>query len=113
MLVADGFGIAALADFFVEPASGIFAAGFAGERQAPLAETFFEERRVQRRKVADLADAASVQILLRHFADAGNLAHVERRQETRLLSGEDPQNPVGLGLIGGDLGHQSRLRRRR
>ena len=63
------------------------------------------------RQIADLADAAVMQIALGHFADAGDLAHVERSQEARLAAREDPQNAVGLGLIRGDLGDQARRRR--
>ena len=68
----------------------------------------FQKLLVERGQVADLADAERVQILLRHLADAGNFAHFERRQKARLLARQDPQDAVGLGLVGGDLGHQPR-----
>ena len=38
------------------------------------------------RQIADFADAAGMQIALRHFADARNLAHIERRQKPRFFA---------------------------
>ena len=108
--MADRFRIAAFADLGIEPAARILSARLAGQRQAPFAESLFEERIVQRRQIAHFADPAGVQIPLRHFADAGNLADVERRQETRLLAGKDPQDAIWLRLIGGDLRDQARRR---
>ena len=108
--MADGLRAVVRADFGIEPAAGIQAARFAGQRHAPLAEALFEEGLVQARQVADLADAQRVEVLFGHLADARNLAHVERRQERRLAAGHHPQHAVGLGLIGGDLGHQARGR---
>ena len=110
VLVADGFRVAAFADFVIEPAAGVLAARLARQRQAPFAEALFEEGFVERRQIADFANAAGVQVALGDFADAGDLAHVERRQEARLLAGKDPQNAVGLGLIGGDFRDQPRRR---
>ncbi len=49
-----------------------------------------------------------VEILLRHLADAGNLADIQRPQELRLLTGHDPQHSMWLGLIGSNLGDQPR-----
>ena len=66
---------------------------------------------VERGQVADLADAPGVQILFGDFADAGNLADVERREEARFFARQHPQDAVGLGLIGGDFGDHARRRR--
>ncbi len=63
---------------------------------------------VEARQVPDLADAQRVKLLLRHFAHARDLAHVERREKGRLLPRNHPQHAIGLGLIGADLGHQAR-----
>jgi hypothetical protein len=46
VFVADGLGLQACADFFVEPAAGVEAVGFAGQGQAPFAEALFEKRLV-------------------------------------------------------------------
>ena len=51
----------------------------------------------KRAEVSDLANAQAVQVLFGDFADAGNLAHVERSQEVCFLSGHDPEHAVGLG----------------
>src|SRR5579863_1814677 len=107
MLMADGFRIVVLADFAIEPAACVLAARFAGERQSPFPEAFFKEGLLQSRQIADLADAAVIEVALRHFAHAGDLAYVERSQEARLAAGEDPQNAVGLGLIRRNLGDQA------
>ena len=48
-----------------------------------------------------------LQILFGDFADARDLADIERREEARLFARQHPQNAVGLGLIGGDLGHHA------
>ena len=42
MLVADGLGADIGSNFGIEPSAGIFAAGFAGQRQAPLSEAIVE-----------------------------------------------------------------------
>ena len=42
------------------------------------------------------------------LADAGNLAHVERREKFRLLAGNDPEHAVGLGLSRGNFGDEAR-----
>ena len=92
----------------VEPAAGVEAARFAGEREAPLAEALLEEVVIERGEVADFADAERVQVLLGDLADARNLADVERREESGFAPGNDPEDAVGLGLVGGDLGDQPR-----
>ena len=97
-----------LAHFGVEPAARIFAAGFSGERQSPLAETFFENIFLESREIGDLVDAQEVQILFHHFADAGNIAHIERREELRFLPRDDPQHAIGLGLGRGNFRDQPR-----
>ncbi len=45
-----------------------------------------------------------LQVFFGDLTDARDLANVQRREEARFLAGEDPQDSVGLGLIGGDLG---------
>ena len=102
------FGPAAGADLLIEPAARVQAVRLAGQRQAPLAEALFQERFVEAGQVAHLAMPEGVQVLLHHLAHARNFAHVERRQEAGLLSRHHPQHAVGLGLVGGDLGHQAR-----
>ena len=87
-------GSASVADFGIEPAAGVEAARFAGQRQAPFAEALFQEALVEAREIADLADAEVVQVLLGDLADAGDAADVERRQEARFLAGDDPQDAV-------------------
>ena len=101
-------GSVVLADFGIEPAAGIQPARFAGQRQAPLAETLFQERFVQSRQVADLADAQRVQVFLRHLADAGTLAHIERRQKRGLLARDTHSTPFGLAWSRSDFRHQAR-----
>ena len=49
-----------------------------------------------------------MQILLRDFADAGDIAHVERREKACFLAGQDPEDAIGLGLVGGDFRDQAR-----
>ena len=51
---------------------------------------------------------SALKLLLRHFAHAGNFAHVERREKGRFLPRNHPQHAIGLGLVGADLGHQAR-----
>mgnify|MGYP003349964697 CR=1 FL=1 len=55
------------------------------------------------RQIADLADAALVQVALGHLADAGHLAYIQAREETCFAAGRNPQDSVRLGLIRGDL----------
>ena len=70
VLVADRLGACVLADFGVEPAAGVEAARFAGQRQAPLPEALFEKLLVEPGQVAHLANADGVQVLLGDLADA-------------------------------------------
>ena len=49
-----------------------------------------------------------MQILFGDFADAGDLADIERREEASFFAGQHPENAVGLGLIGGDFGDHAR-----
>ena len=97
VFVADRLGIGVGSDFAVEPAAGIFPTGFARQRQPPFSESFFEKVFVEASEVSNLVNAQAVQVLFRDFADAGNLAHVQRRQEICLLPGHDPENAVGFG----------------
>lgn len=59
-------------------------------------------------QIADFADAAVVQIFFGHFADARDLADIQRRQKPSFLARQHPQYPVRLGLIGCHFGHQAR-----
>src|SRR3954470_13578411 len=114
MLVADGFGIAAVldvADLLIEPAAGIFPARFPGKRESPLAGALLEKSCIEPRQITNFADAAFVQVALGDLADPRNLAHIERSEEPRLLTMRDPQNAVRLGLIGSDFRDQARLGR--
>src|SRR5438270_9558840 len=79
MLMADGFGIAALANLFIEPAAGIFATRFAGQRQSPFAETFFQIGSASLCQLADGENAQGIQVVLHHFSNARNSADAERR----------------------------------
>ena len=88
VLVADGFRVRVLADFGIEPSAGIQPARFARQRQAPLSEALLQELLVELRQVAHLADPERMQVLLGHLADAGDLAHVERRQKRGLAARE-------------------------
>jgi hypothetical protein len=108
VLVADGLGAGVLADLGVVPGAGVQPARLAGERESPLAEPLFQELVVKAREVADLADAKLVQILLRDLADARNPAHVEWREKIRLQARDNPDDAIGFGLIGADLGHHPR-----
>ena len=68
MLVADGLRVGTVAgfgEFTVEPTARILAAGFPSQRQAPFTEALFEKGFVERGEIADLANAAGVQIALR------------------------------------------------
>src|SRR6266581_435348 len=47
MLVADRLGITVSPNFRIEPSSSILAAGFTGQRQAPLPKAFFKERIIE------------------------------------------------------------------
>ena len=47
MLVADRLGITVSPNFRIEPSSSILAAGFTGQRQAPLPKEFFKERIIE------------------------------------------------------------------
>ena len=90
-------GSLVLAHFAVEPAAGVQAARLSGQRESPLAEMLAQEFFIERRQIADLADAPGLQILFGHLADAGDLADVERRQESRLLRpGSTHRMPFGL-----------------
>ncbi len=102
------FGVVPLADLAVEPGPRVQALRLARQRQAPLAEPLAQEPLVQTGEVADLADARREQVPLGDLADTRDPAHVERRQEPRLLTRQHPENTVRLGLIGADLGHHPR-----
>ena len=99
VLVADGFRVTTLANLLVEPAAGIFAVRFAGQRQSPLAETFFQIGCAARCQFANRENAELVQVALRHFADTRNPAHPERRNDPRLHPGHNVEHAIGLGQI--------------
>ncbi len=100
MFVTDRLGLGIGADFTIEPAAGIFTAGFPRQRQSPFPEAFFEKSLVETSQVADFVNAQAVQILFGDLADAGNLAHVQRSQEIGFLTGYNPKDPVGFGSGG-------------
>ena len=49
-----------------------------------------------------------MEVLLHDFADAGDFPHFEWGKKARFHAGQNAQDAVGLGLIGGDLGDQPR-----
>src|SRR5579863_1301782 len=67
-----------------EKLEGIFATRFAIERIAPLAERFLKFFKRYCGQLSHRGNAACIQRFLRHFADAGNAAHAERRKKNRL-----------------------------
>ena len=108
MFVTDRLGVAVGTDFAVEPAPGIFTSGFPRQRQSPFAEFFLEESFIEVAKVPDFVNAQTVQVLFRDFAHSGNLAHVQRRQEIRLLPGHNPEHAVRLGTGRRNFGDEPR-----
>ncbi len=85
VLVADGFRCRVGAHFRVEPSTRVFTASLARQRQAPLAESLFKLNFFQPREVSDFLDAKRMQMTLHHLANAGNLAHIQRRKKLSLL----------------------------
>ena len=65
-----------------------------------------ERRLAQLGDVGDRLDAVRVQLLGGLGADAPQPAHRQRVQERQLAVGRDQQQPVGLGLLAGDLGEE-------
>src|SRR5580698_4772111 len=108
MLMADRFRIAAFAYVSIEPSARILAASFPRHRQAPLTEVLFEVRLLQRGEVSHFANAAGVKITFGDFPYARDSADFERSKKARLAARKNPQNPIGLGLVGCDLRHQPR-----
>jgi hypothetical protein len=49
-----------------------------------------------------------VEVLLRDLADAGDFADIERREKSCLAAGQDPEDAVRLGLVGGNFGYEAR-----
>src|SRR5579859_1400398 len=107
VLVADGLGAEILSNFGVEPSARIFSASLAGQGESPLSEMLLQFALFQVGEISNLFDTEGMQVALHDFADARNLAHIERRQELRLFTRDDPEDAVGLGLRGGNLGNQS------
>ena len=108
VFVADGFGIGIGADFAIKPSTSIFAARFAGQRQPPFAKMFFEKSIVKAARSPTCRMPKRMQILLRDFANAGDIAHIQRREKFGFLSGNDPQNSVRFGLGRGNFRNQAR-----
>src|ERR1035441_10498742 len=68
VFVADGLGVAMLADVAVEPAAGILAFRLAGQRQTPFAELLLEHALVQRGQISDtLEDRKSTRLNSSHL----------------------------------------------
>jgi len=63
---------------------------------APTCEAPIEEGFVQARQVPDLADAQRVQLLLRHFAHARNLAQSSGARKAGSCPGITHSTPLGL-----------------
>ncbi len=93
-----------------EPQVGVLPARLAVERLAPLPENFFQFFSLHPRQLAHRAHAQVGQGFLRHLADAGDAPHRQRRQESRLGAGGNPQQAARLGQVGGHLGHHAALR---
>ena len=94
--MAYGLGISVRPNFGVEPSSGIFAPGFAGQRQSPLTKAFFQKHIVEAGQITHLPYAERTEVLLGNFTHAGDVPHIERRQKSCLLARHDPQNSIGL-----------------
>src|SRR5580700_6073344 len=86
VFVADGLGIAVLADIGVEPTARVLAASFPGECETPFAEMLFQDLLIERGEVADAVNAEALQVLLRDLADARHFANLERCEVTGLES---------------------------
>ena len=102
VILGNGFGLGVDQEFV-----GIAAAGFAIESGAPLAKDFFEAFLGIGGELLDGLNTECVEGAFGDFADAGNFSDMERSEETCFLTGNDPDEAAGLGLIGSDLGHQA------
>ena len=100
VFMAYGFRIAPLTYLRVKPAPRIEPVLLARERESPLAEAPFEDFFVHCGEVANTPDTERVKILLHRLSDAGHFAYRKRSKETRFHSGQNPENAVGLRLIG-------------
>src|SRR3954453_23523026 len=108
VLVADRLGVFVGSDVFVEPASCVQTMRFAGQREPPLAEAFFQESLLEPGQIAYPSDTDVVQVLFHDLAYTRNLAHVEWSKEVCLYTAGDPEDAVRLGLVGRNLCNQPR-----
>src|SRR5437879_4152223 len=86
VLVTDRLRIGVGADVAVKPAAGIQAARLSRKRQPPLTETAFEKGLIELRQVTDFTNPEHVQTLFRHFTDAWNFSHIDRREKVYFLA---------------------------
>src|SRR6185436_10053688 len=98
MFVANRFRRRVGSDFWVKPTACVEAPSLAGQRQSPLAEFFFEFPIAKFCEVPNSLYSQCVQVLLRHFSNTGNIAHVERGKKLRFFTWHDEQNTVWFGL---------------
>ncbi len=87
VLVADGFRADVGSDFGIEPSAGIFAAGLAGQSEAPFAEAVGEIGFFEAGQVSNFLDAERVEVGLHDLADAGNFADFERGEKFGFFAG--------------------------
>ena len=64
---------------------------------APICRSVLRERFHRSAQISDLVNAQAVQVLFGDFADARNLAHIQRRQKICFLPGHNPEDAVGFG----------------
>src|ERR1700742_1085272 len=62
VFMANGFGVAMLADVGVKPPAGILSARLAGEGEPPFSKVLFENAFIERGKIADEANAEALQV---------------------------------------------------
>src|SRR5581483_5622764 len=108
MFMADRLGIAACPDIRIKPAPGVFSPGFASERQPPFSEALFEKIIIQSCQVADAKDSQCIQTLLGDLPYARDVAHIKRREKSRFLPWNHPQDSVRFRFCGRDLCDQAR-----
>ena len=87
---------------------GVNAARFAVERRAPLPKSFFQAFQRNSLQLRDRFDAQAFQGRFRHFPNARNAPHRQRRKKYRFASRRNPDQPARFGLIAGDFCDQAR-----
>jgi len=67
-----------------------------GQGHSPFSEALFQESFMEGARSPHLPDTQRVEILLGDLPTPGTLRKSERRQEGSLLTGDDPEDTVGL-----------------